>query len=100
MLWEVLVAEHTIEGGAPTVEPLREEEEEDQRRGSSSAGGLVPWRVPVLEWAMPMGPGFWHLVQGLWVVRWGLPASSKAWGKAPAVVPTPPEMDKKLAWWL
>ena len=30
----------------------------------------------------------------------GLPTSEKAWGKAPAVEPPPPEMDKEMVQWL
>ena len=44
------MAEHTVEGSAPMVKPLKEEEEEeggegveeDKRRGSSTTGDLVP----------------------------------------------------------
>ena len=65
-LWEVLVVEHTMEGGAPVVEPLREEEEEEEGgkgveedwRGSSSTSGLALLWAPAPEWVMPMGPWF------------------------------------------
>ena len=51
---------------------------------------------------MPAGPRFWLSGQSTWVTRQGLPASSKALGKAPAVEVAPPplEIDKELAQWL
>ena len=74
--------------------------EENWRRGSSSAGGLAPQWVPASEWAMAVGPGFWHPGQGIWVARQGPPTSSKAWGKAPAMVSLPLEMEEELAQWI
>ena len=41
-LWEVLMAEHAMEGGAAVMELLREEEEEDWRRGSPYSSGMAP----------------------------------------------------------
>ena len=79
------------------AEPLMEEEQEDWRRGSSSTGGLAPRWASAPQEAMLVALGFWHPGQGIWVVRWGPLTSSKAQGKAPAVEPLPPEMDKELA---
>ena len=52
------------------------------------------------EEGVPVGPRFWLLGQGIWVVRRGLSASTKARGKAPTMDPLPPEMDEELARWL
>ena len=95
-------AEQAMEGGVATAEPLMEEEdeEEDWRRGSSVTGRLAPLQAPAPEAGRPVGPGFWHLGQDIWVAWWGMPASAKARGKVPAVEPLPPEMDEKLVRWL
>ena len=99
------MVEQAIEVSTPVAEPLGEEEEEEEegegieennRRGSSSTGSLVPQRATMPQWTMPMGPGFWLSGQSAWVARWGRPTSSKAWGKAPILVLSPPEMDKEL----
>ena len=73
VLREVLTAEHTMEGSAPMMEPLREEEEEeegkgegqgveeDKRKGSSATIDLAPWQVPSrlrCSGLCPRGPGF------------------------------------------
>ena len=91
--------EQAKEGGEAVADPLMEEEdeEEDQRRGSSTAGRVAPLQVPELVQGGPMWPGMWFLHQGAWKAGWGPPTSEKAWGKAPAVEPPPPEMDKELA---
>ena len=105
VLQEVLAVEHAVEAGVPAVGPMREhqpEEEEgegikkDRSEGSSSTSELVLQQVFALQLAMPTGPRFWLLGQSIWVARWGLPTSSKAQGKVPAmqVVPPPPETDE------
>ena len=64
---EVLVVEHAVEVSAPVVEPLGEKEEEeeggegmqeDKKKGSSFTSDIAPRQVPVLQQAMPVGPGF------------------------------------------
>ena len=56
----------------------------------------MPQGAPAPKEAMPLGPRFWHPGQSIRVVRRGLPASSKAWGKVPTVELPPPEVDKEL----
>ena len=57
---------------------------------------MTPQQAPALERAMPMGPAFWFLGQGIRVARQGLPTSIKARGKVPAMELPPPEIDKEL----
>ena len=105
VLWESLVAEHTVEVSTPVVEPVGEKEEEeggedmeeDRSKGSSTTGDLAPQQAPAPQWAMPVGPRFWFLGQGIQVARWGPPTSSKVRAKAPTMEPPPPEMDEELA---
>ena len=47
-----------------------------------------------------MWPGLFSGPQGAREEGRGLPTSEKAWAKAPAVEPLPPEMDKELVRWL
>ena len=52
---------------------------------------------------MPAAPEFWAMGPSVCVARWGLPASSRARGKVPAMqtVPMPlVEIDEELVWQL
>ena len=72
---EVLVVEHAVEVSAPVVEPLGERRKRRRREGRAwrrtrgrappSTSDLAPRQVPVLQQAMPVGPGFWLLGQGM-----------------------------------
>ena len=98
VLWRVLAVELAMEGGVAMAKPLMEEkdEEEDQRRGSSMAGGLVLLQVPEPEEGKPVGSRFWHGGQGAWEAGQELPASERAWGKAPDVELLAPETNEEL----
>ena len=64
------------------------------------AGRVVLLQVRKLVGGGPMWPRLWFSGQGAWEAGQGLPTSEKAWGKALAVEPPPPVMDKELLRWL
>ena len=98
---------HAIEVCAPAVKLMREkegnEEGEDagevRRRDSFSTGDLTGGCAAE---GYATAPRFWALGQSIQVARQGLPARSKALGKAPAIqaTPLPPEIDDKVVQWL